>query len=409
MEVVLFAAEEGGAHGVATPLSLILIAGAAFLIPIVAGRLRLPAVVAEILFGILVGPVFGIIESGEELLTFLAEFGLFLLMFLAGMEIDFGRLERQGPTQLVTGMVLFTLIVGAGWAGAGFLDTEFTDQRIFLTLLISSAALGLVVPTLRAGGHTGSRLGQITLISAIFAEVLSVVGIVVFVIIVEDGFGLELLTVPLLFVAIAAVLLALRQAAWWYPERFERLFSSTDPQEMGIRASLALMFVFVGMSALLGVEAILGAFLAGLVFSYVFRDPGRLVDQLNGFSYGFLIPIFFINVGITFPLEELGDAGVLGQAMALILVAVVIKVLPLLLLVLRRFTLRQALGAGFLLSGQLSVIIALADVGLGLGLLSPGLQAGAVLLVAVSAVLAPVVFRLLVPPVKEPVPAAEHS
>jgi Kef-type K+ transport system membrane component KefB len=234
-----------------------------------------------------------------------------------------------------------------------------------------------------------------------FAEMASVIGIVVFVILVDKGFTWDLATVPLLFFVIGASLTALRRAAWWYPERFTRLFVGNDPEELGIRASLALMFVFVGLSALLGIEAILGAFLAGLLFSFVFRDIGPLEEQLNGFSYGFFIPVFFINVGLTFPLEELGDTEVLAQALALIAVAIAIKVVPSLALLARGFSLRQSLGAGFLLAGQLSVIIALADVGLGLGLISSALRAGAILLVGVSAIFGPVAFRTLVPAPEE--------
>jgi Kef-type K+ transport system membrane component KefB len=400
---MILAAE--GAHGVATPLSLILIAAGAFFIPLLAGRIRLPAVVAEILFGVIAGPVLGIIEPGEELITFLAELGLFLLMFLAGIEVDFDRLQRQGPRQLAWGLAVFALIIVAAWVGSGFVDTDSTDQRVFLTMLISAASLGLVLPTLRAGRRLTSPIGQMTLLIAMFAEVAAVIGIVVFVILAEKGLHWDLAAVPLLFFFIGASLAMLSRAAWWYPERFSRLFAQDDPEELGIRASLALMFVFVGLSALLGIEAILGAFLAGLIFSFVFRDLGSLEEQLNGFSYGFFIPIFFINVGLTFPLDELRDSEVLLQAVALIGVAIGIKVVPALILTLRGFSLRHSLGAGFLLAGQLSVIIALADVGLDLGLISSGLRAGAILLVAVSAIFGPVAFRLLVPAPDE-VPAA---
>ncbi|MFQ5948321.1 MAG: cation:proton antiporter, partial [Acidimicrobiia bacterium] len=311
-------------HDIATPESLILIAGAAFLIPIAARRVRVPAVVLEILFGVLVGPVFGLIKPGERLLEFLAEFGLFLLMFLAGFEIDFAKLERQGPVRLATGLVGFGLFLVAAWFATGFLDPDTRDQRVFLTLLISAAAIGLVVPTLRATRRAATALGQVTLITAILAEVLSLVAIVVFTLVVEDGFGLQLLSVPALLAAIGVFLFILRRAAWWYPERFVQLFSADDPEEMGTRASLALVFVFVGLSTLLGIEAVLGAFLAGVMFNFVFREPGPLEERLNAFSYGFLIPIFFINVGIEFPLEELGELSVLGQAFALVGIAFVV-------------------------------------------------------------------------------------
>ncbi|MDX1689496.1 MAG: cation:proton antiporter [Acidimicrobiia bacterium] len=407
MTAILAAAEGGaGQHGIATPVSLILIAGAAFLLPLLAGRLRVPAIVLEILFGIAVGPVLQVIEPGEELLGFLAEFGLFLLMFLAGFEIDFTRLERQGPARLATGVVLFAAFFGVAWIGAEFLEVTSADGRLFLAFLLSAAALGIVVPALRETRRSATSVGQVILIAAMFAEVLSLVGIVVQTVFVESGgFGWRLLSIPALVASMLVLLALLRRAAWWHPERFERWFRSDDPQEMGTRATLALLFIFVGISALLEIEAILGAFLAGAMFTFVFRDPGPLEEQLNGFSFGFFIPIFFINVGIEFPLDELSDPAVLGEAVTLIGIAFVVKLLPSLLLVFQRFSLRESLAAGMILAGQLSVIIALADLGLDLGLLTTGQRAGAIMLVAVSAIVSPIAFRLLAPPL----PAKEDT
>ena len=400
MTPVLLAAGTGPSdHGIATPVSLILIAAAAFLIPLMAGRIKTPAVVLEILFGVAVGPVLGIIEPGEELLGFLSEFGLFLVMFLAGFEIDFGRLERQGPTQLLSGLTLFGLFLAAGWIGAGLLESA-ADRRLFLTFLIAAAALGLVVPALRETGRAATRLGQLILITGVFAEVGSLVGIIILGEVADGSVGIGVLALPVLLGVVGVTLVVLRRIAWWHPERFERLFRADDPAEMGIRATLALLFVFVGLATLLEVEPILGAFLAGALFAFVFRDPGQLQEQLNGFSFGFFIPVFFINVGIEFPLSELADRRVLGQAMALIGIAFAIKLIPSLLLMLRRFSLRESLAAGILLAGQLSVIIALADLGLELGLLSSGLRAGAIMLVAVSAIISPVGFGFLAPPLR---------
>ena len=139
------------------------IAAAAFVIPLIAGRLRLPAIVVELVFGVVVGPVLGIIEPGGELLEFLAELGLLLLMFLAGFEIDFTKLERQGPATIIGGLVMVGLFLGVGWFGVGFLDTSSTEERLFLTFLLGAAAIGLVAPALRETRRAGTRLGQLIL------------------------------------------------------------------------------------------------------------------------------------------------------------------------------------------------------------------------------------------------------
>jgi Kef-type K+ transport system membrane component KefB len=382
----------------------ILIGVGAFLIPIVARRVALPAVVLEILFGLLLGPsLFGLIEVGTPDAAFveaLAELGLLLLMFLAGFEVDFERLERQGAGPLLTGLAVFGLILVAAWFGFGLLDPENFEQRLFLTLLTSAASLGIVIPALRATGRSGTRLGQLTIVTSVLAEFLSALAIVVFGVFLEFGFGVRLLGIPGLFLVLALGLLAIRRAAWWYPERFERLFASQDPDELGIRASLSLLFVFVGVSLAFRVEPILGAFLAGGVFTYVFRNTGELEERLSGFAYGFFIPIFFINVGIGFPLEALSDTSVLAKALALILIAILIKLGPSLLLVARGLSLREALASGVLLAGQLSVIIALAEFGVDLGVIDEGLEAGLILLVGVTAIFSPIVFRILAPPIE---------
>lgn len=384
------------------PGGFILIGVGAFSLPLLARRIGVPAVVLEILYGLVLGPEIldwiSAASSDARFIEILAELGLFLLMFLAGFEIDFERLERQGPGPVLTGLVMFGLILIAAWIGFGLLDPESTDQRIFLTLLTSAASLGIIIPALRATGRSRSRLGQLTLVIGVEAEFLSAAAIVAFGVWYQEGFGLGLLAVPALFGIMVVALFALRRLSWWYPERFERLFASHDPDELGIRATLALLFVFVGITEALHIEPILGAFMAGALFAYVFRETGQLEARLGGIAYGFFIPVFFINVGVNFPLGELQDGSVLGKALALIAIAIVIKLIPALILVFRGLTLRESLASGVLLAGQLSVIIALAEFGVQIGVIDEGLEAGAILLVGVTAILSPVVFRLLAPP-----------
>lgn len=402
MNVVLLAAE--GSAILPGPTTLILIGLGAFFLPLLAGRIRLPAVVLELIFGLVLGPeILDVVKSGTadfEFIELLAELGLLLLMFLAGFEVDFERLERQGLGPVLTGLAVFGLILVSSWFGfAWLLRPDSLNQHIFLTLLTSAASLGIVIPALRATGRSATQLGQITIVTAVLAEFLSAAAIVIFGVFVEQGFGFGLLRVPALFAILAVLLFVVRRMAWWYPERFERLFTTHDPDELGIRASLALLLVFVGISEALQIEPILGAFLAGAAFTFVFRNSGDLETRLGGFAYGFFIPVFFISVGINFPLGALSDTDVLTKAMLLILIAVVAKLLPALVLQVRRLSVVESMAAGVLLAGQLSVIIALADYGRNtLGLIDEGLEAGAILLVGVTAIASPIVFRLMAPP-----------
>ena len=395
-------AAETAAEVLPGAVTFVVIGIGAFSLPLIARRIRVPAVVLEILFGLLIGPAaLGIIGSAtvaEGFLLVLAELGLLLLMFLAGFEIDFARLEREGSRPIVFGLIFYGLILAVAWVGFGFVGLESVEQQVFMTLLVSAAALGVIVPALRSGNRVSTRQGQAIIVIGVLAEFLAATGIVVFSVWIRDGLGLTLLAVPLfLFIGVVA-LVAMRRLAWWYPERAEQLFAGHDPDEMGIRASLALLFVFVGLSLALGIDPILGAFFAGAMFAYVFRNTGELETRLSAFAYGFFVPIFFIAVGVRFPVEALRDPAVLALAFAVIVVAIAAKVLPAPLLVVRGLTLRDSMSSGVLLAGQLSVIIALAEVGVLIGVIDEGLEAGAILLVGVTAVLSPIVFRAMSPP-----------
>lgn len=385
--------------------TFIVIGLAAFLLPLVARRVGLPGVVLEILFGVMIGPyaigIIGFETTSEGFILVLAELGLFLLMFLAGFEIDFASLEREGRGPIMFGLVFFVIVVSLAWIGLGFVGLDTTNERVFLTLLVSASSVGIIVPALRAANRSQGQQGQITLVIGILAEFLAATAIIVFAVWVKNGLGIELLAVPLFVAILLVVLWLMRSLAWWYPEKAERLFASNDPDELGIRFSLALLFVFVGLALALGMDPILGAFMAGAMFSFVFRNSGDLEARLSGFSYGFLIPIFFISVGVGFPLDVLSESAVLGTAFAMIAVAVLAKLIPAPLLILRGLTLRDSVGSGVLLAGQLSVIIALAEVGVQIEVIDEGLAAGAVLLVGVTAILSPVLFRVLSPAIPD--------
>jgi Kef-type K+ transport system membrane component KefB len=373
--------------------ALILVAAGAFLLPMVGTRAAVPAVVLEIIFGILIGPVFGIVEE-TELLSQLGELGFLLLMFLSGFEIDLRLFERRGIGQIAVGAIVFGLtLIG------GYLFAQLLDLGLFLMLILATTSVGLVVPTLRSTRRMGTRMGQAILVSALLADFLTLLGVTILAVVEEKGAGLQLLKVPGFFVFVAMALMLLRWSVWWHPERFRRLFEPDDPEELGIRAALALMLVFVGISMLFSIEPILGAFLAGTVFAIVFRQSSGLETKLKGFSYGFLIPVFFINVGIRFDLEAMRAPGALVLTLQLIGAAFLVKVVPALLLMLRRLTLRESLAAGFLLSARLSLILAVAELGVRLGVIDLTLQAEIILLTAVTTTLAPILFRLIAPPV----------
>jgi Kef-type K+ transport system membrane component KefB len=384
----------------AAAATLILIAVAAFGLPLGARRIGVPAPVLEILFGIAIGPVFHFVTL-TDFISQLGELGFFLLMFLSGFEINLAGFGRRGRTQLLAGLAVFGITLAAS-AGSVWL----LGYGLFTMFVLATTSVGMVVPTLRTTRHMGTALGQAVLVSALIADFLTLIAVTCLALVTDSGTWVSLLAVPAFFGVIAAGLLAVRRLAWWWPEPFRRLFEADDPEELGIRATLALMLVLVGLALVLGIEPILGAFMAGTVFAVVFRHRGTLDQKLAGFAYGFLIPVFFIGVGIRFDLSALGDPMALRITLALIVLALLVKIIAALPLRLLGLSMRAVLAAGLLLSARLSLIIAVAELGVRLGVIDRQLQSSIVLLAAASSTLGPMLFRLVAPPAPAPAGAA---
>ncbi|MBU4389243.1 MAG: cation:proton antiporter [Proteobacteria bacterium] len=370
--------------------SLIIISLAVFIVPILSRYLKIPSVVGEILFGVAIGKSgLGLVISGEWL-SFLAQFGFFLLMFLSGFEIDFEHLKKQGR-----GQVVFALSIFFSTFLLAYLFSALMGFCFYMAFILSTTSLGLVIPTLRETGLSRSLLGQNIILAAIIANFMTLFGIIIYSLFYQYGFSWKMLKPGIIFIFAASVLYLFKRLAWWYPERFAQLLKGEDPVEIGVRASLALLFVFVGFSCLLDIEPIIGAFIGGALFSLIFRYRGVLEEKLMGFSYGFLIPIFFIHVGINFDLQVLLDWQIFLNAVALFFIAWIVKIIPSLLFCRKDLSLRECLSCGILLSARLCLIIAAASIGLKLNLISHQIYSSIILLAVLMASIAPILFKKL--------------
>jgi Trk K+ transport system NAD-binding subunit len=167
--------------------------------------------------------------------------------------------------------------------------------------------------------------------------------------------------------------------------------------QIRVRGAFALMVAWVFLAESLGLEVILGAFLAGAFISIVSGEREREHRQkLEAVGYGFFIPVFFITVGARFDLGALlASESALWLLPLLLAAAYAVKVLPALLLRLA-FPWRRALGAGFLLSARLSLIIAAASIAVELELISQATNAAVILMAVVTCTLSPMIFNRLV-------------
>lgn len=370
-------------------LLLFAIAGFAFIIPILSGRIGIPAVVGEIICGILFGLLgFSLEAEGRIVIDFLASFGLIFLMFLVGLEIDFSKVEVLGAKLFIFGTFIFIFTLGISI----FLTTKL-GFGLYLALVLSTSAVGLTVPTIRELGLLKSDFGQTILISAFIADFATVLLVTVFTLHFKKGDTWGMFLITLVFILFFIVYYVGKLAIWHYPERLSAWFKSDQPTEMGVRAAFALLLVFVALSEIADIKAIaiLGAFLAGVMLSLLFRGGTVLEQKLYGIGYGFLIPIFFINEGMQFDLGALTRGGIYLVLM-LLLIALTVKIAPSMLFLIR-YSLKDSISAGVLLSSRLSLIIAMAAVGLELGLIDTATESAIIVLALITSISCPTIFR----------------
>src|ERR687886_375720 len=252
--------------------NLLIVSVVAFAAPFVLGlfpRLRLPAVVLEIVAGIVIGPsVLGIVDA-DQAVAVIALMGLTFVLFLAGLEIDLRRL--RGPVLRVTalGFALsfgVAVVVSLGLKAAGLVDTP-----LLVAIILCATSLGVLVPVLKDAGEIASTFGQLIIAAASIADFGAIILLTVFFS-GEGGTGATLLLLGSLFALAVAVFAVVRGAERSMRIRADLLRLQDTTAQIRVRAALALFVGFAAIAQQLGLEAILGAFIAGAIISLVDAD-----------------------------------------------------------------------------------------------------------------------------------------
>lgn len=382
-------------------LSFLVLLVGSLIAPMLSGRLGLPSAILLILFGFGVGPNALDLVADDKVTAFLSEVGFIVLMFMAGLEIDFHEIGRRGRSSILMMLVICLLIFALAFLAAVLLGLS----PIF-ALALGATSVGLPLAILNETGQLRTELGQTVVLVGSLGEFLTVIGMTLFYFASRYGFSMELVVGlgKLLGVLLAAglTLKTMMAAAWWWPRRLRRLNRRLGSAELGVRAALLLMMAFSMMALIAGVEAIVGAFIAGAVISFVFRGKHVLEEKLAVVGHGLFVPIFFIVVGVRFRPEAITDES-LQTAGLLLVAALLVKLLPSLGLLKLGLGLRDTAGTALLLSAPLTLVVAIAALGLDLSRAQPPGQqvldasgeSALIVLAVASGILFPVLFRVL--------------
>jgi Kef-type K+ transport system membrane component KefB len=373
--------------------SLVVILVAAALAPLLVdlpSRLRLPAVVAEITLGILVGPqVFGFAKP-EGVVEFLSTVGLAFLFFLGGLEVDFDRV-RGLPAKLGGYGWLISLALGLTFAFV-LEEIGFVLSAELIGVAICTTAIGTLMPILRDAGELRRPLGPFILAAGVAGE-----------------FG-PLLVVSLLLTAgrkpsvafallIVFVIISLLTAVVATRARTPRIVAAihdamASSGQAAVRLALVVLFALVFLASEFGFDIILGAFAAGLVVGLVTKGEKTedLRLRLEAIGFGFVIPIFFVVTGMEFDLAALFDSPTnLLRLPVFLLLFLVVRGAPVFLLYRTAIPKADRLPLTLYSATALPLVVAITTIGLETGHMRPENAAALVGAAMVSVLVFPLV------------------
>jgi Kef-type K+ transport system membrane component KefB len=381
--------------------NLLIVVAVGLLAPLVLGflpRVRLPAIVLEILLGVVIGPS-GLAWVKPDLpVSILALVGLAFLLFLVGLEFDLERLRGRLLGLAAAGFAVsfgISIVLGLGLSAGGFVKSP-----LFAAVVLAATSLGVIVPALEDSGDIGSGFGQLVVAGSSFAEFGSIILLSLLfsgergtstaaTSILLGGFGLVVLLVGLAIVGV--------ERAMSLTAVLQRLQDTTA--QIRVRAAFVLLVGFAALADRVGLETILGAFAAGALLVLIDRDQAlthpRFRVKLEAVGFGVFIPIFFVTSGVRFDLDALfADASTVARVPLFLLAIYLARGVPALVYT-PLLGVRRSLVAGVWQSTSLPFIVAATQIGIALGVVSRANAAGLVAAGLLSVVISPTLGLLL--------------
>jgi len=360
-------------------------------------RLGQPAVLGELIVGLLLGPT--LIDLTHmviitdihlsEIVAELGELGVLALMFLAGLELELRDLTKSGRVSALSGLLGVVAPVGLGLLVGEVSGMDFS-HAMFLGLTLGATSVSISAQTLMEMKLLRSRVGLGLLGAAVFDDVLVILLLSGYLALESGGSGLQILLVlgkMLLFLGLSVVV-----GLWGLPAITRT--TSRLPISQGVLTLAIVILLLYGLAAevLGGMAAITGAFIAGLMFART-PEKAEIEKGLHALAYSFFVPIFFINIGLNVNLREM-NLGVLWLFLGISAVAILGKIIGAGGGArLGGYTWRESLqmGIGMVSRGEVGLIVA--KVGLDQGLLSAEIFSAIVGMVLVTTLVTPPMLR----------------
>ena len=363
---------------------------------VLARKCKAPQVVGEIIAGLLIGPsVLGLVQQ-TDFLTGLAEVGVVLLMFSAGLETNLKELMRTGPVAfLIACFGVFVPLVGGtllymGFYGAAPFGSEKFYTALFIGVIMTATSVSITVQSLREMGKLKGKVGTTILSAAIIDDVI---GIIVLTFVVgfknpESNPGQVVINTVLFFVMAIVVGIILYKVFKGFDARY--------PHTRRIPImSLALCFFFAyAAEHYFGIADITGAYVAGIILCSI-QDSAYIEEKMEISSYMIFGPVFFASIGLKTNIDNV-NGEILLFSLGFVLVALITKIIGCGLMArVCRFSFHDSvkIGVGMMTRGEVALIVA--QKGLSVGLLTPVYFTSVILLIIISSIATPIALKIL--------------
>jgi len=362
--------------------------------------IRLPSVLGELMVGLILGPsLINFLHwpflDGEvigESIAHLSEIGVLLLMFVAGLELHLSELIKNSKVSALAGIMGVVIPVGLGVLTGMAFQLEL-NHAIFLGLTLGATSVSISAQTLMEMNVLRSRVGLGLLGAAVFDDILVILFLSIFLALVGGNGGF--MAIVWIFVKMLLFLVGSAAFGYWVLPRIVRRVGRLPISQGVLTLGVVVMFSFGLAAELIGsVAAITGAFLGGLMFARS-TEKERLERGMAALAYGFFVPIFFVNIGISVNIRSINL-----QSVWLFIVIIIVAVIGKFLgsgwgARMAGFQWREAaqLGAGMISRGEVGLI--LATVGINNGLMDDDLFSYIVGMVLITTLITPLLLRLL--------------
>ena len=392
--------------------NLAIIIFAAEFMGLLAKKCKAPQVVGQIIAGLLIGPAIFNIVQPSDFLNQMAEIGVVLLMFSAGLETDLKELIRTGPLALAVacvgvavpllgGFVLFSLLMYGGFPEVG--SNEFF-RALFIGSIMTATSVTISVQTLRELGHLKGKIGTLILSAAIIDDVIGII-VLTFVISLSGGdnsgnssIGKVLIQILLFFVVTIGVGILVYKLFKLLNKKYEH---RRRIPIFGLAFALLMSFV---AEEFFGIADITGAYAAGIILSSI-KDSDYVAQKMDISSYMIFGPIFFVNIGLKTSFADM-TGELIVFSILFVIVSLITKVIGCgLTAKLAKNSWKDSLkvGVGMMTRGEVALIVA--SKGLNVGLMDQKYFVAVILLIICSSIVTPIVLKLLYK--GEPLPGEE--